>query len=140
MRRTFSERTFSKLGKGSLRGSIFALCASAIGAGVLSLPYVLGLCGYGLGIIFMLVGAIGAKISLGMLAHLAVRHNIPNYSKIVIKAGGDKLEKLMSYMMLIFLWGSCVSYQIIITSLFKYICLQFKMDPDLVNTKLFAVY
>ena len=46
MRRTFRQRTFSKLGKGSLRGSIFSLCASAIGSGVLSLPYVLKLCGY----------------------------------------------------------------------------------------------
>lgn len=88
LRRTFVDRTFSKLGKGSLRGSIFALCASAIGSGVLSLPYVLGLCGPGLGILFMLLGATAAEISLRMLAHLAVKHKMPNYSKIAIKAGG----------------------------------------------------
>ena len=84
VRRTFYNRTFSKLGKGSLRGSIFALCASAIGSGVLSLPYVLGLCGWALGASFMLLGAIAAEISLRMLAHLAVHHGLPNYSKIVI--------------------------------------------------------
>lgn len=33
--RTFFNRAFGKLDKGSLRGSIFALCASAIGSGVL---------------------------------------------------------------------------------------------------------
>ena len=44
--RSFFERTFTKLGRGSVRGSIFSLCASAIGSGVLSLPYVLKLCGY----------------------------------------------------------------------------------------------
>ena len=45
-RRSLKDRTFSKLGKGSLRGSIFSLSASAVGAGVLSLPYVLKLCGW----------------------------------------------------------------------------------------------
>jgi hypothetical protein len=40
-RKTFFNRAFGKLSKGSLRGSILALCASAIGSGVLSLPFVL---------------------------------------------------------------------------------------------------
>ena len=122
MRRGFYNRTFSKLEKGSLRGSIFALCASAIGSGVLSLPYVLGLCGYGLGIIFMLLGATAAEISLRMLAHLAVKHKMPNYSKIAILAGGQSLNVLLSVMILLFMFGSCISYQIIVTSLFKCVC------------------
>jgi hypothetical protein len=58
-RRNFASRAFGKLEKGSLRGSIFALCASAIGSGVLSLPYVLRLNGWVLGVIFILVGAFG---------------------------------------------------------------------------------
>ena len=58
-RRNFYKRAFGKLEKGSLRGSIFALCASAIGSGVLSLPYVLRLNGWVLGVVFILVGAFG---------------------------------------------------------------------------------
>lgn len=58
-RRTFFNRAFGKLEKGSLRGSIFSLCASAIGSGVLSLPFVLNLNGWALGFIFIIVGAIG---------------------------------------------------------------------------------
>jgi hypothetical protein len=58
-RRNFYQRAFGKLEKGSLRGSIFALCASAIGSGVLSLPYVLRLNGWVLGLIFIIVGAFG---------------------------------------------------------------------------------
>ena len=72
MRRTFYQRTFSKVGPGSLRGSIFSLCASAIGSGVLSLPYVLGLCGYALGISFVVVGAIAALWSNKILAKKAI--------------------------------------------------------------------
>lgn len=81
-RKTYFDRTFSKLGRGSLRGSIFSLCASAIGAGVLSLPYVLKLCGYVEGVVFMITGALAAEWSLCLLAHLAVHHNLPNFSGI----------------------------------------------------------
>ena len=121
--KTFMQRTFSKLDRGSLRGSIFSLCASAIGSGVLSLPYVLKLCGYVQGLAFMVLGACGALISLRMLATLAVEHNLPNFSKIAIKAGGDGLNLLLSVMIMVFMFGSCISYQIIVTSLGKYVCI-----------------
>jgi len=72
MRKTFRQRTFSSMQAGSVRGSIFALCSSAIGAGVLSLPYVLSLNGYVFGIAFIIISAIGADWSNYMLAKRAV--------------------------------------------------------------------
>jgi hypothetical protein len=69
-RRNFYNRAFGKLGKGSLRGSIFALCASAIGSGVLSLPYVLGLNGWLLGLIFILVGGFCKSLFLNFIQPL----------------------------------------------------------------------
>ena len=71
MRRTFYDRTFSKMEAGSVRGSIFQLSASAIGAGVLSLPYVLALNGYALGIFFICLGAFASGWSNMILAQLA---------------------------------------------------------------------
>ena len=62
-RRTFRERTFSTMEAGSIRGSIFALVSSAVGAGVLSLPYVLALNGYVIGLFFICCGAIGGNWS-----------------------------------------------------------------------------
>lgn len=132
--KSFMDRTFSKLDRGSLRGSIFSLCASAIGSGVLSLPYVLNLCGWAQGVFFMLLGAFGAEVSLRMLATIAVEQGLPNYSKIAIKAGGNGLNLLLSIMILLFMFGSCISYQIICTSLFQYVCKQFGMDPDFVDS------
>lgn len=82
-RKPFFSRTFSKLEKGSLRGSIFSLCAAAIGSGVLSLPYVLRLCGYVNGIIFMIVGAVAAETTLRMLASTACNNGLNNFSKMV---------------------------------------------------------
>jgi VIT1/CCC1 family predicted Fe2+/Mn2+ transporter len=80
VRRTMMERTFSKVGKGSLRGSIFSLCACAIGSGVLSLPYVLALCGWALGIAFIFIGAVAAVWSNTILAELAVKEGLSNLS------------------------------------------------------------
>ena len=80
MRRTFRERTFSKMGAGSIRGSIFALCSSAIGAGVLSLPYVLALNGWAVGIAYIALGAFAAAWSNNILAYRACEHDQRNYS------------------------------------------------------------
>jgi len=46
-----------------MRGSIFALCSGAIGTGVLSLPYVLAINGWVVGIIMIIMGAFG-KIAM----------------------------------------------------------------------------
>ena len=120
-RRTFFDRTFSPLSKGSVRGSIFALSASAVGSGVLSLPYVLALCGWAGGLTFMCVAYIAAKITLSMLASMACEHNLPNYSKIVDKAGGKWGTRLLSLLIILFMFGACIAYQIISTSLFRYV-------------------
>ena len=45
----------------------------------------------------------------------------------------------MSALILIFMFGSCISYQIIVTSLFKYVFKQFKVDPDFVDSTKFAL-
>ena len=94
-RRNFASRAFGKLDKGSLRGSIFSLCASAIGSGVLSLPYVLGLNGWVLGLCFILVGAFAAAWSLFMIAESAIKAKVKNLSKLTNFVGGIKLERFL---------------------------------------------
>ena len=54
--------------KGSLRGSIFALMSTAIGAGILSLPYVFKEVGIILGIIFLSIGAISTYYAIVFLS------------------------------------------------------------------------
>lgn len=112
--RPFFSRAFRKLEKGSLRGSIFSLCASAIGSGVLSLPYVLALCGWVTGIILVTTGAIAAFWSLNLIAEGSIKYaKVNNLMKLAYHAGGKKLELLLQIMILIYMFGSCISYQII---------------------------
>jgi hypothetical protein len=56
------KRTFRPMGPGSLRGAIFSLSASALGAGILSLPYAFSNCGLLLGMILILLA--GATFSI----------------------------------------------------------------------------
>ena len=109
-RRNFFGRSFSKMGKGSLRGSIFSLSACAIGAGVLSLPYVLALNGWVLGLSLISIGAIAAVWSNSMLARLACDNDLKNLSTLTTKGGGKGLNSFLSLNLLIGLFGACLSF------------------------------
>jgi solute carrier family 32 (vesicular inhibitory amino acid transporter) len=78
-RRTFFNRAFGKLEKGSVRGSTLSLCAAAIGGGILSLPYTFEIVGYGIGYALFFVGCFAGIWSCLLLAKLATNHRLKNY-------------------------------------------------------------
>jgi hypothetical protein len=87
---------------------------------VLSLPYVLRLNGWVLGVVFILVGAFGkistyltytaAAWSLFMIAESAIKAKVKNFSKLTNYVGGKALERFLQINILIYMWGSCISY------------------------------
>ena len=77
-RRTFYDRTFSKLEKGSLRGGIFNMVSAALGGGVLSLSFVFVLSGWGIGFILLLVGCSASMWSNLLIAQMATEHRLSN--------------------------------------------------------------
>jgi hypothetical protein len=109
-RRTFMARTFGRMEQGSIRGSIFALCAVAIGAGVLSLPYVLKMSGWVLGTILIIIGAVSGYYSMYMILVRSIETNCKNFSELAMKAGGKGLTVLLQISILSFMFGACVSY------------------------------
>ena len=68
-------------------------------------------------IVFILVGAFAAAWSLFMIAESAIRAKVKNLSKLTNFVGGKKLERFLQINILVYLWGSCISYQIIISTL-----------------------
>ena len=72
--RTFYDRTFTKLEKGSVRGSIFNLVSAALGGGVLSLSYVFVLSGWATGLIFIALGTVAGIWSNLMIAQMSIKH------------------------------------------------------------------
>ena len=93
------------------------MCASAIGSGVLSLPYVLRLNGWVIGALFILVGAFAAAWGLYMIAESAIKANVKNFSKLANHVGGKGLELFLQVNILCVLFGICISYHIVISSL-----------------------
>jgi amino acid permease len=84
---------------------------------VLSLPYVLRLNGWVIGVLFILVGAFAAGWGLYMIAESAIKANVKNFSKLANHVGDRALELFLQINVLFILWGICVSYQIVLSSL-----------------------
>mmetsp|Transcript_9979 Transcript_9979/g.7507 ORF Transcript_9979/g.7507 Transcript_9979/m.7507 type:complete len:99 (+) Transcript_9979:254-550(+) len=96
--------------QGSVRGSIFSLCAVAIGAGVLSLPYVLSICGWVLGSLLVIIGAVTGYMSMYMIITRTIENDVKNYSQLAELAGGKGLKIYLQICILIFMLGACLSY------------------------------
>lgn len=71
--RSFVQRTFGEMGEGSIRGSIFTICSIAIGAGALSIPYVIATLGWALGFAMVSVAALTSVWSLKTIVKMANR-------------------------------------------------------------------
>ena len=78
-RKGFVDRTFSKLEKGSVRGSIIALISAAAGGGVLSLPFVFALSGYGVGLFLLVLGAVASVWSMQMIIEVVIAKKLVNF-------------------------------------------------------------
>ena len=91
----FAKRYFSKIDKGSLRGSILGMTCAAIGSGVLTFPFVFKQIGWVNGTVLLCMGAFGCWWSLYMLIQRARHHNLLNYSAVARKSGGKCLERTL---------------------------------------------
>ena len=78
-RGSWGSRTFGKIGPGSMRGSIFTLAGTAIGAGCLSLPLVLDYLGISIGLILIAFCALIVRYSLQTLVRASEKSEIYLY-------------------------------------------------------------
>ena len=91
-RRTYMDRTFGKMNKGSVRGSILSMVSAAVGGGILSLPYVFCLSGYLIGIFVIILGAVAGIWSNYMIAEVAIARKLVNFDQIARAGGGPKMQ------------------------------------------------
>lgn len=128
-RRTFFNRAFGKLEKGSLRGSTLSLISSAIGAGIFTLPYVFELVGWVFGIVLLMIGCFCGIWSALMLTWLATEHKLKSYDAIARKAS-PWASRFLGAAILVFGVGNCCSSQIILCTMMTYICNSAGVNPD----------
>ncbi len=74
------QRAFSPMQAGAMRGSIFALLASAMGTGMFNLPYRINQIGLIPYMLFILVSGLFSHVGMYMLSRLINKFQVSSYS------------------------------------------------------------
>ncbi|KAF6257139.1 transmembrane amino acid transporter protein-domain-containing protein [Scenedesmus sp. NREL 46B-D3] len=119
---------FGTEGASSL-SSVFTLCNSAVGAGVLSLPYAFQCAGLVGCLVLSLCVAGLESFTMYVLAKFAERYDANSYGSLVRRALGKKTAACLSGVLLVYLWGSCVAYLVIVADTFTSLSVQY-LGPE----------
>ena len=66
-----------------MRGSVFALMCTALGAGILALPKILNDVGFVVGVLFISFAGFNALLSMYLLIYASFKTGITNYSDLI---------------------------------------------------------
>ena len=102
--------------------------ATAIGAGVLSLPYVVKQSGLVIGVVNLIGGALISYTSMRLLTWACWRKKCWNYSKLISDTFGPLHGNILSWVIMIWTLGSTIPYNIIMTETFPRILNSFGVD------------
>ena len=112
-KRNCFQRTFGKLGKGSLRAANFVIIQAAIGAGVLALPYMFRSNGMYVGIAFLIFGGIISYTSMRILMWASFKTDIKDYTKLVEYCYGQNVKFFLNVIFVLFMLGVCITYNVL---------------------------
>ena len=79
---------------GAMRGSIFALLASAMGTGMFNLPYRINEIGVFPYLLFILAAALFSHIGMYLLSRLIHKFRVESYSDMCQRAYGGVFKKV----------------------------------------------
>ena len=79
-KRPFLARTFGPISPGAMRGSIFALLASAMGTGMFNLPYRVNQIGVAFYLIFIRAGGLFSYYGMFLISRLILKFKVQSYS------------------------------------------------------------
>ena len=99
---------------GTVAGSTATLANCAIGAGVLATPYALSKFGYVGGALVILIAALLVAFTLITLVCAGSEFGSTSYQGLVRDAFGKRASQFVSASLVVYLFGSCVAYLIII--------------------------
>jgi len=103
---------------GSIWGSTFNLCNSAIGAGILALPYAVKEAGLVLGMICMICMCLTLAFTLKILVWTNRLHpEAKSYEKLVLSLFGARASILVTFSVILTTFGACTGFLVIIADL-----------------------
>lgn len=110
----FLEKKFSP---GSLKGSVFTILASTIGAGILTLPYAIKLAGMYLGICMFIAGLVVSLYTCQLLIIVSDLTGVSTYEGVGEKLYGPKMRTFSEINMIINNYGTYIAYVVLLKSL-----------------------
>ena len=134
MKRNCMARLFAPLTPGSMRGSIFALVQTAIGAGLLSLPYAFAQNGIITSTVLIVTGAVLGYKTMVWLMHAGNNTGENNYALIVEKILGPKWGVIMHIVFTMTTFFVTTLYFITAATFMPDILKDFTMDDDTANS------
>lgn len=111
--KSWSTRICAPMSAGSERSGILTMIVSAVGAGILSLPFVFSSCGLLLGFIILCVGGALAALTLELLVACGDHTGILSYSELTQRVFGRRVASLVEGAMIVYCFGATVGYLII---------------------------
>lgn len=93
--------------KGSMRGCVLALTFSAVGAGILGLPWAVATLGWGLGMGLLALCAVLSCMALCMLVEIRERSGHTSYASVVEAYFGRTMSQILALILAIGSFGSC---------------------------------
>jgi sodium-coupled neutral amino acid transporter 7/8 len=111
-----------------MRGSIFALMQTAVGAGILSLPYVVKSCGILPSVFFLIVGGVSAYWTMVWLIKAAFATQKDNYAHIVEDILGHGAAIFLNVVFILLTYGVGTLYFIVASTFMPSILKGFGMD------------
>ena len=115
--RTWLQRTFGKMGPGSLRGSIFNICILSLGTGLLAIPQKVGYMSVLLSPFIIVLGGIANLWSLSLLVDMCIKYKVSNYENVVEKLLGHSASVFLGLTMCLNQVGTIILYQVILYKL-----------------------
>jgi len=97
--------------------AMFALVATMVGGGVLSLPYAMSQCGIALGSICLFVSAIASTWTIDMLVECARCTGRDTFELIGHAAFGEYSRKATVFLVFVLTWLALVAYSVLISDL-----------------------
>ena len=90
----FMKRAFGPMLPGAMRGSIFALLASAMGTGMFNLPYRINEIGIVAYILFVTLGGLFSYLGMYLISRLIINFKVESYSSMSEMSYGKYFRKI----------------------------------------------
>lgn len=112
----FFKRNLAPMDVGSLRGSVFSLICTTVGAGILSMPFILRSCGYVIGIVIIILGGILSLTYSMLLMDSQMMTGVKSFPELVKITLGPASSRFLEFITVLTGYSISVAYFVVLAT------------------------